>query len=137
MYTILQQDNRENLKINYLLRTLNILCIWLELVDIYLFLYNGISTPTIQYWTLHGISVILNGWYQYSNSFSENAIFKFLANIFCTIFIMLFIVNVFILMLPGPQSQVLYYLVLAFYVTGPAALASFTLILLMTYETLR
>ena len=82
----------------------------------------------------HSASLIWSILFNLSSLIGTNIIFKFFANIFSTIFIMLAIFNLILLAAARDDTERATWIVLLSLMTGPTSITSFTLILWMNYS---
>ena len=123
-----------SLPATFFLRLLNIIAIGFEVYVIYS-LYNE-KLLTQQTLLFHLVCMIWSIVYNASSTIGTHVIFKFFANIFCTIFIMLAIFNLLVFAYSNSETERAAYVVLLVLMTGPTSVTSFTLVLLMKYGTL-
>ena len=118
----------------FFLRLLNIIAIGFEVYVIYSL--NNEKLLTQQTLLFHLVCMIWSILYNASSTIGTHVIFRFFANIFCTIFIMLAIFNLLVFAYSNSETERAAYVVLLVLMTGPTSVTSFTLVLLMKYGTL-
>ena len=85
----------------------------------------------------HGVAMLWSILFHVSPTLWRSIIYKFFANIFWTIFIAFAILNIFMYLYAPNSEERLTWLVLIIFLTGPSAITSFTLLLLLSDTSMK
>ena len=123
----------ERLKDSTLLKVLNLIAVVIEISVIVFVLRPEIRADSILVIMAHSISLIWSIMYHLLPGVRTNIVYKFLTQTFCTLILMLTIVNIYMFIITTDWANLMYLIILMFY-TGPASLNAITLLLLLNFD---
>ena len=112
---------------------LNIIALIIEGFILFAFIFEKILSEEII--LFHWVSILWSVLYYVSPTLWKSFIYRFFANIFSAIFIMFGIFNAFMYLSAQNYEERITWMILLITLTGPSALTSFTLLLLLTYSS--
>ena len=95
-----------------------------------------IDIPNPQFVIIHGVAIFCSILYHLFPSLRTGVIFRFISHTISTLFFMLVILNTygFLMAVDGLEKAIFFALLI--FITGPCAIVSVTLILLLNYDTI-
>ena len=124
----------QNIKDSSFLKILNFAAIAIEIFAIIFTFQSDLKPDLITIGSMHLLSLSWSIIYHMFPTARENIIYRFLAHTFCTIVMMLTILNIYAFINSSEWSSLAYFIVFLI-ITGPACLVSITLILLLNFDT--
>ena len=137
MYSVNRQKAETHVELseNYCLKMLNIIALIMELISLgYVLLDSNLSDFVSLSFMYHSSFMFLSVNYHLFPYLRTNIIFRFLAKTVWTISFMLLVMTMYYIIIAGGWDFFVFLFALVFF-TGPASIVSFTLLLLLDYDT--